>query len=42
VEDILETLLGIEIMDEKDSVADLQRLARERWEARRRQQQGHG
>lgn len=35
VEDILETLLGIEIMDEKDSVADLQRLARERWEARR-------
>lgn len=35
VEDILETLLGIEIMDEKDSVADLQRLARERWETRR-------
>lgn len=38
VEDILETLLGIEIMDEKDSVADLQRLARERWEARRGRQ----
>jgi len=35
VEDILETLLGLEIMDEKDSVADLQRLARERWAARR-------
>lgn len=35
VEDLLETLLGLEIMDEKDSVADLQRLARERWEARR-------
>lgn len=38
VEDLLETLLGLEIMDEQDSVADLQRLARERWEARRRQQ----
>jgi CBS domain containing-hemolysin-like protein len=36
VEDLLETLLGLEIMDEKDSVADLQRLARERWETRRR------
>ena len=35
VEDVLETLLGLEIMDEKDSVADLQRFARERWEARR-------
>lgn len=36
VEDILETLLGLEIMDEKDSVADLQHLARERWRARRK------
>lgn len=36
VEDLLETLLGLEIMDEKDSVADLQRHARERWETRRR------
>jgi CBS domain containing-hemolysin-like protein len=34
VEDVLETLLGLEIMDEQDSVADLQRLARERWKAR--------
>jgi CBS domain containing-hemolysin-like protein len=42
VEDILETLLGLEIMDEKDSVADLQRLARERWEARRGFQQDEG
>ena len=40
VEDILETLLGLEIMDEKDSVADLQRLARERWQARHRQLTG--
>ena len=31
VEDVLETLLGLEIMDEQDSVADLQHLARERW-----------
>jgi CBS domain containing-hemolysin-like protein len=36
VEDVLETLLGIEIMDEKDDVADLQGLARQRWEERRR------
>jgi len=34
VEDVLETLLGLEIMDEMDSVADLQRLARERWKER--------
>ena len=40
VEDVLETLLGLEIMDEKDSVADLQRLARERWAARRRRMTG--
>jgi CBS domain containing-hemolysin-like protein len=40
VEDVLETLLGLEIMDEKDSVADLQRLARERWEERRRRMTG--
>ncbi|MEJ2515067.1 MAG: hemolysin family protein [Gammaproteobacteria bacterium] len=36
VEDVLETLLGMEIVDESDSVADLQRLARERWEQRHR------
>jgi len=40
VEDLLETLLGIEILDEKDAVADLQRLARERWEKRHRQLSG--
>lgn len=40
VEDLLETLLGIEILDEKDAVADLQRLARERWEKRHRQLTG--
>lgn len=31
MEDIIETLLGIEIVDEKDKVTDMQRYARERW-----------
>lgn len=30
-EDLIETLLGLEIMDESDSVADLQAYARESW-----------
>ncbi len=34
MEDVLETLLGLEIMDETDQVADLQKLAREQWEKR--------
>lgn len=33
-EDIIETLLGLEIMDESDSVADLQQFARKTWEKR--------
>jgi CBS domain containing-hemolysin-like protein len=33
-EDVIETLLGLEIMDESDSVADLQLLARKSWENR--------
>jgi len=33
-EDVIETLLGLEIMDESDSVADLQLLARKSWESR--------
>jgi len=41
VEDLLETLLGLEILDEKDAVADLQRMARERWQARQRKLTGH-
>lgn len=32
IEDIVETLFGFEIVDESDKVADLQQLARERWE----------
>ncbi len=34
MEDVIETLLGIEIMDESDNIADLQLLARKSWEAR--------
>lgn len=34
LEDLIETLLGIEIVDETDIVADLQALARRKWEAR--------
>ncbi|PPK84246.1 CBS domain containing-hemolysin-like protein [Neolewinella xylanilytica] len=36
MEDAMETLLGLEIMDEMDSTQDMQRLARERWKARAR------
>jgi CBS domain containing-hemolysin-like protein len=34
MEDIIETLLGLEIIDEKDTVTDMQKFARERWNAR--------
>ncbi len=34
MEDIIETLLGLEIIDEKDTITDMQRFARERWKAR--------
>ncbi|MEP0263445.1 hemolysin family protein [Dokdonia sp.] len=34
MEDVIETLLGLEIMDESDHVADLQTLARKNWEKR--------
>ena len=33
-EDVIETLLGLEIMDESDSVADLQAHARKSWKSR--------
>jgi len=32
MEDIIETLLGLEILDEKDTIPDLQKFARDRWE----------
>lgn len=34
LEDVVETLLGMEIVDEVDTVEDLQALARQRWRAR--------
>jgi len=36
MEDIIETLLGLEIVDESDSEEDMQALARKNWEARAR------
>lgn len=36
LEDVIETLLGLEIMDETDSVADLQQYARNLWRERSR------
>ncbi|WP_299337991.1 CNNM domain-containing protein [uncultured Psychroserpens sp.] len=34
MEDVIETLLGLEIMDESDNVSDLQYMARKSWETR--------
>jgi CBS domain containing-hemolysin-like protein len=34
MEDVIETLLGLEIMDESDNVSDLQQMARKNWENR--------
>lgn len=34
MEDIIETVLGLEILDEKDTVTDMQKYARERWKLR--------
>jgi len=34
MEDIIESLLGFEIIDEKDTVTDMQQFARERWKMR--------
>jgi CBS domain containing-hemolysin-like protein len=36
MEDIIETLLGLEIVDEKDAITDMQRYARERYRKSRR------
>ncbi len=38
MEDMFETLLGLEIVDESDKVEDLQKLARENWEKRSKKQ----
>lgn len=34
MEDVIETLLGLEIIDERDKAADMQALARKQWEKR--------
>ena len=34
LEDVIETILGLEIVDETDNIEDLQKAARERWEHR--------
>jgi magnesium and cobalt exporter, CNNM family len=34
MEDLFETLIGLEIMDEMDDVEDMQVLARKNWEVR--------
>jgi len=36
MEDVIETLLGLEIVDEQDHTADMQALARKKWEERAR------
>lgn len=35
MEDIIETIFGLEILDEKDSIVDMQQYARERWTQRK-------
>ncbi|HPF51097.1 MAG TPA: CNNM domain-containing protein [Draconibacterium sp.] len=34
MEDIIETVLGLEILDEKDTIMDMQKYARDRWKIR--------
>lgn len=34
MEDIIETLLGLEIVDEKDTITDMQKYAKDRWKTR--------
>ena len=36
MEDVIETILGDEIVDERDAVVDMQQLARERWQKRQK------
>jgi len=36
MEDIIEAILGLEIVDEKDLVIDLQELAKKKWEVRKK------
>ncbi|MBO4264364.1 MAG: DUF21 domain-containing protein [Bacteroidales bacterium] len=41
MEDVVETILGDEIVDERDAVRDMQQLAREQWKQRRRRPHVH-
>ncbi len=34
MEDVIETLLGLEIVDEKDTITDMQKYAKDRWKKR--------
>jgi CBS domain containing-hemolysin-like protein len=34
LEDVVETLIGFEIVDESDKIDDMRKLARQRWEER--------
>ena len=34
MEDIIETMLGLEIIDETDTIVDMQKYARDRWKER--------
>jgi CBS domain containing-hemolysin-like protein len=36
MEDIIETILGLEIMDEKDIAVNMQELAKKKWEVRKK------
>lgn len=38
MEDVIETMLGTEIVDEKDTVTDMQELAREQWKEQQEEQ----
>jgi len=40
LEDIIETIFGLEIIDENDEVSDMQQYARERWRQRQRNHKG--
>ena len=37
LEDVVETLIGIEIVDESDTIDDMRQLARQKWEERMKQ-----
>jgi CBS domain containing-hemolysin-like protein len=39
IEDIIESLLGVEIVDEKDKVVDMQQYAMERWKNKQKKYQ---